>query len=184
MLKVCAIDLDGVLCRYPGDWLRFINKEKKEKFADLNEAKSNLSFHDYKDLKLKYRKSGIKAKIRAVKDASLLTESLELLGYTIIILTARPIYQIPEVFRDTLAWLKTNEIKYDLLFAGGKDKHIQIIKYFKDLKFMVEDNAEIANNVAELGYKVYLMDNPYNQQDLKQGVVRINQLTEVIENER
>jgi len=46
---------------------------------------------------------------------------------------------------------------------------------------MIEDNAESANKIAELGYKVYLMDNEYNQQPTHEKVIRIKSLKEVKE---
>ncbi|KKL53812.1 hypothetical protein LCGC14_2271690 [marine sediment metagenome] len=178
MLKIVAIDLDGCLCVYPDAWVNYINQKTINNFTDLNQVKNKISFAEYKKLKQKYRTSGIKAKLPKITGATKLTKRLKKLGYTIIILTARPIYEIPEVFRDTLSWLKTNKIVYDLLFAAS-DKHIKILKYFPNINFIVEDNAAVANNIAKLGYKVFLLDNIYNQQKLIKGVKRIKKLSEV-----
>jgi uncharacterized HAD superfamily protein len=182
-MKICALDLDGVLCEYPTEWVKFANSKihvigKEIPKYNLKELKDVLSFNQYKKIKFQYRTSGIKAHLPAVRNASRLTNELSALGYTVVILTARPIYEIKEVMRDTLFWLKNNKIKYDLLFCG-KDKHVQILKYFPELDFMVEDNSEIANSVAKLGYKVFLMDNEYNRQPLVKGVIRIKYLREV-----
>jgi uncharacterized HAD superfamily protein len=113
------------------------------------------------------------------KGARTLIDYLKLKGYLIIVLTARPIYKYPEVFRDTLLWLRNNKIHHDLLFGGGKDKHIQILKYFPNLQFMVEDNSDIANNIAKTGYKCFLLNNIYNQGKIHKKVVRIKHLAEV-----
>ena len=45
------------------------------------------------------------------------------------------------------------------------------------------DNAEIANQVARLGYKVYVLDNIYNQQPLEKNCSRIFNLSEIIKSE-
>jgi uncharacterized HAD superfamily protein len=179
MLKICAIDLDGVLVDYPYAWINYVNQQLNEHFTNLHELKDSLTFNQYKKLKYAYRTSGIKATLSQINGASELTKMLRLKGYLIIILTARPLYEIPEVFRDTLLWLRNNNICYDTLFVG-KDKHIKILKYFKDLNFIIEDNAEIANSIAEHGYKVFLLDNEYNQQKLHNNVTRIYSLNEVV----
>ncbi len=180
MLKICAIDLDGVLAEYPKAWVEFANKKMNTEY-NLYGLKKKLSYELYKKLKLEYRTSGIKQTLPVIDGAVELTHKLRAEGFMIIILTARPFYQIKEVFRDTLYWLKANDIAYDLIFAGT-DKHIQILKYFEELSFMIEDNADIANKVAKLGYKVYLLDNEYNQQEILDGVKRIKKLNEVREN--
>jgi len=181
-MKIVCIDLDGCLCQYPDGWINFVNQTENKNFKNLNEMKESLSFKGYKELKLKYRTSGVKAKLEMIKDADSFTQKLRESGYTIIILTARPIYEIPEVFRDTLSWLKDNKICYDLIFVG-KDKHIKIQKYFPKISFIVEDNAGIANQVAALGYKVYVVDNVYNRQPLNSGCSRIFNLKEILESE-
>ena len=97
-----------------------------------------------------------------------------------VIFGARPFYKYKELMYTTIKWLKKHSIPYDLLF-WGKNKHIQVQKYFEELEFMIEDNHLIANKVAKLGYKVYLMDNKYNRYKLNKNVVRITKLSEVEE---
>ena len=180
-IKICAIDIDGVLCYYPDDWLKFIKKETGERFDYLWEAKNTLPFSLYRKLKKRYRDSGIKKEIRPRPFAIHLTHKLESLGYTIILLTARPIYENKNVLVDTLYWLKKNNIKHDLIF-NGKDKHIKLLKYFKEIKFAIEDNHEVANQIAEAGFKVYLVNNVYNEnRKIDKRVKRIDVLDEVEE---
>jgi len=177
MQKICAIDLDGVLAEYPNTWVNFANNKLNTNY-DLHELKDKISFNEYRALKEKYRTCGIKATIPVMTGARDLILRLRKKGFMIIILTARPLFQYKEVLRDTIFWLKNNDIEHDLLF-WGKDKDLQIIKYFSDLNFMVEDNAEIANKIAKFGYKVYLLDNQYNQQSLHENVERIYSLEEI-----
>jgi len=181
-MKIVALDLDGVLVQYPYAWVDFINRRTINKFDSLNQAKNKIPYTEYKKLKREYRTSGIKACLPLIEGATELTQHLRKNGYIIIILTARPIYEIKEVFRDTLLWLKKNNIAYDLLFAGGHDKQNKIAKYFPEIEFIIEDNAKIANKIAKTGKKVYLLDNIYNQQKIVPGVIRIKKLNEVIKN--
>ena len=180
-IKVCAIDIDGVLCEYPKKWVEFANKYFNTNY-NLNELKENISFNNYKRAKELYRTSGVKATLPALKGAKEMVEGLQQQGYLVLIMSARPVFEYKEVLRDTLKWFKTNDINPDMHF-WGEDKHVKILKYFPEMKFMVEDNAYNANKIAELGYKVYLVDNEYNQQPLNQNVIRIKKLDEVLKNE-
>lgn len=182
MMKIALLDLDGCLCKYPDDWIKFVNEKTNNSFSKLNMIKEVIPFQKYKDLKMDYRTSGIKANIEMVKGADTFVKKLRDSGYIIIILTARPIYEIPEVFRDTLFWLRKNKIEHDLLFYG-KSKHINILKYFPNISFMVEDNAKMANQVAKLGYKVYVLDNEYNRQKLEKNCSRVFSLEEILKSE-
>jgi len=180
-MKIAVIDLDDVLSISIPSWIEYANNHAKCNCKNLIELKNTLSFTKYKELKLQYRKSGIKARLPVIEGAASLTKQLSEKGYTIIIMTARPIYEIPEVFRDTLSWLKNNFINYSLIFGGSKDKHIKILKYFPEMEFMIEDNESIANLVARQGYKVYLLDNDYNRgEEIESGVIRIKKLIEVL----
>lgn len=177
-IKFVGVDLDGVLCKYPEAWINFINRAMDANYVDLNQAKQQVPFSLYHKLKNQYRRSGIKATLQALPYAQEFMQKLRDKGYIVIILTARPIYEYPEVFRDTIIWLKNNKIVYDTIFAS-KDKHYKIIKYFPSLQFMVEDNAAKSNEIAKLGYKVYLIDSPYNQQPIDDNVIRIKTLDKI-----
>ena len=108
-------------------------------------------------------------------------QTLQDMGYCVTLLTARPLFEVKPVLYDTLAWMKKHGIQYDLIFQG-KDKHIKLMKHFKEIDFMVEDNHKIANDVAEAGFTVYLVTNNYNQNvDLHSNVVRVDGLEQIIE---
>jgi uncharacterized HAD superfamily protein len=181
-IKICAIDLDGVLCEYPNDWICYVREKTDLDVTTLVESKAGLSWTQYEDLKKQYRLSGRKSRLKVVSGAQELLNNLRKQGYLIIILTSRPIYEYPEVFRDTLLWLKNNKIAHDLLFGGGKDKHIQILKYFPDLKFMIEDNSSIAYKIATAGYRCYLLHSTTNAttKEVHDNLIRINTLAEVM----
>ena len=178
-IKICAFDLDGVLCEYPKAWIEFVNNETGNSFKNLNEIKENINYKQYKELKNKYRISGIKATLPVMENAVRKMKECKEKGYLVVILSARPVFEVKEVLRDTIFWLKNNGFEYDLLF-WGKDKHSQIIKYFPNLSFMVEDNLSIANNIANLGYPVYLIDTEYNRDVEHKNVIRIKNVNEVL----
>jgi phosphoglycolate phosphatase-like HAD superfamily hydrolase len=152
--KIVGIDIDGVLGDYPAWYLKFL-ENKGYKFSTIGEAKEALGLKKYEELKSEYRQSGWKAKMPANPYASELTQALKELGYTIIILTARPYQKYSRIYPDTLQFLEDNKIRFDAII-WDEQKHLKIIKEFPKLQFMIEDNAHIAYNVANEGYKVFL----------------------------
>ena len=52
---------------------------------------------------------------------------------------------------------------------------------FHNIKFMVEDNSYIANQISKWGYKVFLVKNKYNEElPIGENVIRINKLKEIL----
>ena len=180
-IKICILDIDGVLCSYPDAWIKFVNGHVAQDLQsdNLNELKQKVPYSLYRKLKEDYRISGIKRTLKPIDGASDITVKLRQAGYIIVLLTKRPFLKYKQLFADTLFWVKENNIQQDLIF-WGKDKHFQILKYFPDTEFLVEDNHNNANEVAKLGYKVYLLDNPYNRLPLHENVIRINKLSKIL----
>lgn len=179
--KVCALDIDGVLNDYPRCWIDFINSRTVNEFTDLNDVKKTLTYDAYREFKEDYRLSGIKERLIPNEYASYLTHELKKLGYVIIIVTARPANKYPTLYSQTLNWLKANNIAYDSIYFGERDKHAKILFEIPNLKFMIEDNSYIANTVAKWGYKVFLLTNQYNYNlEIADNVVRIENLKDVL----
>lgn len=188
--KICALDVDGVLSDYPKCWVDFINKGvltgnfkvKYPVFKNLVEAKNLLPYSVYTMFKDSYRASNYKASLPTKDGAVQLTEILRNSGYKIVVITSRPFDDYPELRMVTKNWLDLNGFYYDDLIYS-KRKHLDIIAQFPDLKFMVEDNRSFANKVAEFGYKVYLVNNEYNQGDVLNNVHRITTFDSIFCNE-
>ena len=177
--KVCGIDLDGVILKYPDHWIDYINRNENTNFTNIYEVHKNISNKKYLDLKHEYRKSGKKVDIPLNEGACEFINRLKILGYYIVILTKRPYKQYFRLFADTKNCLDKNNIIYDALIFDS-EKHKLIIKELPQLEFMVEDNRHIANEVGNWGYKVFLLDNIYNQGDLNENVVRVKSLKEIL----
>ena len=184
--KICYLDIDGVLNDYPECWLNFLkarlSSDSRNTYVlkDLNRAKNNIPYQVYKDLKWEYRESGYKEDIISTPNASKVTGNLRAMGYHICIITSRPVKQHPSLFKQTVNWLNKNNIRYDDLIFD-EDKHISILKRYPHLDFGVEDHRYYANLVADWGYKMYLLDNKYNQGEIHKNVTRINSLVEISE---
>lgn len=176
------MDIDGVLNNYPDCWVSFINRTGCFNFNDLNEAKEKLTYKTYKKIKQEYRTSGCKENLEITKDAKEFVDTLRSKGFKVIIISSRPVIQYPELYGMTLRWLLKNGINFDNLIFSDR-KQYEIIDKYPETKFMVEDNRFIANLVANLGYKVYLVNNKYNQGDTHSNVQRINNLLEILKEE-
>lgn len=181
--KICCFDIDGVLLsQYPQCWIDYVNKEMETSFDDLNTMKRTISFEKYRELKEQYRISGVKENLTPDRHAASVTVELKKLGYTIIIMTARPASKYPTLYNQTINWLDKNLIAYDYIIFGEKDKHAKILTEIPQLKFMVEDNSYNANQISKWGYKVFLLNNKYNKDVLiDKNVYRIDDLNEILE---
>lgn len=177
--KICVFDIDGVLNYYPQTWVRFVNEKEKADYKSLDEIKDSLSYSKYKKLKESYRVSGVKAEFAPRKGVINLINKLRDLGYLIIIISARPVSKYPSLYKQTVDWLDSRGIQYDNLLFSDK-KQFEVIKYYPNMEFMVEDNRLIANIMSGLGYKVFLVDNEYNQGEIKENVKRIKSFEEVL----
>lgn len=179
----CVIDIDGVLNTYPDCWVNYINIQKGTSFNTLWEAKERLSYADYKAIKHKYRSSGIKASLPVANDAAKFLHWSRQCDLMVVLLTARPVDRYPRMWKDTLDWLNLNELYYDKVEFSQK-KQYEILMRYPTMEFMIEDNRHTANLVANLGFRVYLINNKYNQGDTNKNVVRVTSLMQVMDKER
>lgn len=177
MKKIAVFDIDGVLNYYPQTWITFINEMLKTNYKTLYEMKDAIPYKRYKQLKELYRTSGYKETLEIRTGADNLLQELRS-EYFIILMTARPIERYNELLQQTKNWLNNNFIYSDFLYFSST-KHLDIIQKFKNISFMVEDNRYFANEVGKQGYKVFLLDNEYNQGDLNENVKRIKELEEI-----
>lgn len=163
--KVVGIDVDGVLGDYEKWFLKYCRDVHSINFDSLYNMKKELDSLTYRSMKDAYRQSGWKANMPMVKGASEFTKKLKENGYTVIILTARPYKKFYTIYPDTLNFLNSNDILFDGI-VFDKEKHLKIIKEFPNLNFMVEDDIDIAIEIAKLGYKIYFKVNDLNSDKL------------------
>lgn len=177
--KIAVVDLDDVLASNLDSWLKFVGNIKGYVYDDLNYMKSVISYSEYKQLKARYRESGEKENIPVIKGAKEFTDKLKSIGFTIIIITRRPLFIHKCLFKQTKNWLEKNNIKYDALFFEEK-KHLKLIAEIENVLFITEDNRYIANTVARFGIKCYLLNNKYNQGEIHSNVIRVSSFDEII----
>jgi hypothetical protein len=172
--KCVALDIDGVLLDWETHFLKYANKKLHKHYTHTKDIPTM----DYTKVKHEYRDSGAKKNIKAFYDASEFTKKLKKLGYSIVLITSRPYKEYLRIYSDTLFSLKKNDILYDAVYWDEK-KHIKILKELPDLKFIVEDNTKFANEIAQEGYEVFLINRQYNLYDkTHDDVVRIDKLSQ------
>jgi len=183
-LKAAAVDLDGVLARYPENWISYLNQKLCTQYT-LEDYDFELPFpeiprHQYYELKHEFRDKGFEsASVLPFEDAAEFTKELHKRGYKIIILSARPYERYKRIQSDTILWMRNHNIEYDAFLWSSK-KHIKIIEEIPHLSFMVEDDPRIANQVASMGYICFLRERPYNREyPTLDGVIRVRNLMEI-----
>lgn len=85
------------------------------------------------------------------------------LGWTIVIVTARPQWQYKRLYADTLEWLDQHEVPHDhVLF--NKDKVEAVHTHLAPAwpRAFIEDHPRNATALADAGIPVLLFDRPHN----------------------
>jgi hypothetical protein len=169
--------LDGVFTSYPKCWLEFIEARTGKHFHSLEKAKKALSYVDYVNLKNDYRSSDFKYNLTPTKGSSVFTNSLKEQGWFVVLATTRPASHLGLQTR-TVHWLEKNGIYFDdLLFL---DKELDILARYPDFIFGVQDDPEVCNIMAKMGYRVFLMRNGRNFDNLHENVFLADTLEDII----
>lgn len=172
-MKICGIDIDGVLNHYPKTWIDFVNTKLNKNFSSLSELKSNLAYQKYVELKELYRLSGIKETFIPRKGAVEFTKKLKKNNYAIVLFTTRPIATYPTLLKQTLEWLKKNKFEMDALVWDKIEVPWSIFD------FVIEDELDMANKIAEKCNKVYLIDNDNNKSNANENIRRVKGFDEI-----
>lgn len=107
-------------------------------------------------------------------------KSLLAQGHEIIYVTAR---NCGAEERVTLKWMKKNKIPYNkILFVGAASKTFAVREQRIDV--FVEDFMGNALEIAAIGVPVLLLDAPYNQGKLPNGVIRCKDWSDILDNIR
>ena len=177
--KVIAIDIDDTIADSIPFFIDWINSRLQKTFCDLNEIKNSIPYNQYRKLKKEYRTSGVKLNIPMIHGANELTHKLESMGYKIIIITARPANEYPELTKITNQWLREKDIVYSGIIFD-KHKSTKVLEQVPNLSFSINDHRTEANLLSKWGYITYLIDNPYNQGEIGTNVIRVKNLLDIL----
>lgn len=146
--KVVLVDLDGVLCEYPGPFLDWV--------SDHCEDLGDLSAEDWKVMKHAYRQSGAKRHLPEITENVRAVQALADNQYDIVILSKRPMHRYARIAGDTLYWLNQHNVPFRrLLFADDKSLAVALAGMADKIIFAVDDDPDNVDKLRDLGVKTY-----------------------------
>ena len=160
--KTAVIDIDGVLCDYRTgflDWIsdhhsrlsRCVGKLKSDPYHYMLTRKDfNLSINEWQDLKHDFRISGAKEYLPVYSDAQGFLKKLKECGIVSVLLTSRPIDRYPNLYGDTVSWLKKNKLHHDIVW-WAYDKADKALERLVNPVFAVDDDPTYINKFADAG---------------------------------
>ena len=182
--KIIGVDIDGVIADYPTSFLQFVGTFGIKVPPDISHSRELLlSSQEHEHYKHLYREMGCKRDIPVIKGSKEFLIELSKNAYFIVLLTSRPYKRYKRIFADTMEWLAKNGLLYHAIIFD-EEKNLRLYREFGDrVAFFIEDELEKANDIARIGIKVYLINKKYNVGDVIDGVIRVKNLQEILENE-
>lgn len=155
--KVVCVDLDDVVCDLT-PWTMKLKELRGS--APMNERTLTM-VESYKD---DFYRQGRFMQLKPVSGAAAALREFKTQGFHIIVITARPQWQYPRLYADTLQWLSRHSIPHDLILFD-KDKAEAIFQFVRPAwpLFFVEDHPRNAMGLEAIGVDVLLFDCPHNQ---------------------
>jgi len=173
-MAVAFIDIDGVLNEYPKTWLDFIKEKTGLHFSTLDEAKENLSYKIYIELKHEYRSSGYKQSLKVRKGAAEFLKILNIVGIDPVLYTSRPVNNYFNLYMDTIRWLEKNKLDFKHIIFGKEIIPFYQIKF--NPIFIVEDEFEYAKIFSKFSL-VFL----YNGNIERKNIIPVKNFNQIIE---
>lgn len=161
-----AVDIDGCLNRMPEAIVEVIKREYNIEVPNniyyimdtLNFTKEQLD-----EFWIRHNDEFLNM-MDVIPEANENLHKLKQLGCNIVIVTARN-YNVAE---QTENWLWKHKVLYDDIYFKADPKHDVCL--WKNINFMVEDNADYALALAKNNIEVALCDWPYNK-DVKHDLI-------------
>lgn len=181
---IVALDIDGTLGDYHGNFLKFADLYFDDSFTALLGTDNpglplwewmGISLRDYRDAKLAYRQGGWKRWMPCYPGAAELTQQIRSAGAEVWICTTRPYLRLDNVDPDTREWLQRNDIEYDaVLFdplheEDGTKYHELARQAGNRVAAVVDDLPEMIDAACDAGlcrfpaHGPILRDQPYNR---------------------
>jgi len=158
---VVALDIDGTLGDYHGNFLDFAGRYFNEGFPREGAGRPNLNpglplwewmglgIREYRDAKLAYRQGGWKRWMPVYPDAPELTHEIRAAGAEVWICTTRPYLRLDNIDPDTREWLRRNGFEYDaVLFdplTEDETKYHELVR-----QVGVERIASVTDDLPEM----------------------------------
>lgn len=165
------VDIDGVLANYcdaMSSFLmgRLIVTDDKKLIGQIRQLRHNQAYIDHmtlgiplegwRRLKHEFRISGAKRTMPMYPDAPAFLNWCRAQGYTIILVTSRPVDEYPNLFTDTMTWLTDNHLQFDYLWwATDKAQRVEAANVLQWCKFAVDDDDKFVQQFDRKGVRCY-----------------------------
>jgi hypothetical protein len=146
-----SVDIDGVLNEYPNNWLHFLANRFNVNFESIEDAKKQLTYHQYKLMKLEFRKSSYERHTPPRKRVIQSLNNLTNQSHKIVVHTSRRILEWPWYFDLTHEWLLDSGLRFDILTLKTPDS----LKSKKCL-IHIDDELPFLQLATESGFKGHL----------------------------
>lgn len=162
---IAVVDLDNTICDYISGlcaWIavhypafaeraRVLARERQW----INAASVGVTEPTWQMMKHQFRVSGAKRHLPAMPGAEVFMQRLQRLGYSVVILTSRPIDKYPNIYTDTLGWLKDRGFPFThLWWAHDKGERLAVSDgVLRRVHLFVDDELRYVTQVAQHGIR-------------------------------
>jgi len=179
MYHLLGVDIDGVLSDIAGHLVTFLNNRfgHRLSISDLTsedvETCTDISVEQLTEV---FSSPVFFQTLPLITGANTSLQDLKRWGWNVIVMTDR--FWYPEIQKDTLGWLRMNEIPFESAHFVKKTEKAELARNL-GIEFFIEDQLSNANALAQVCKRVYLVNRSYNQGSLDESVTRVTNIQEV-----
>ena len=174
MKNIAIIDIDGVIADYRLGLLWWVNANYPELRETcythlskndtwINYETMKVSFRKWLDILEQFRMSGGKLTLPIFPFVSELFSHFHEVGYKIVLITSRPVDICPNIYHDTVAWLRDNNLSYhSLLWSKNKAEMVYRMRMIDECALAIDDEVSHVVGYVNLNIKTYWI-NHYNK---------------------
>jgi FMN phosphatase YigB (HAD superfamily) len=149
----------------------------------VNHETVGVSHMQWQQVKHDFRMRGGKRLLSVFSDAKPFLEWCRSNEWTIILVTARPINEYPNIFTDTLTWLHANDLPFDhVWWASEKGERLEEahIVMRSQIVFAVDDSERYVNQFRSKGIKTYWLDRTATTDSTAHDPMRVHSLHDLM----
>jgi hypothetical protein len=158
--------------------------EIEQKQMWVNAETVGVSHLEWQRVKHDFRTKGGKRHLPVFKDARPFLEWCRQKGWTIILMTSRPIVEYPNIFTDTLTWLSANKLPHDYVWwSMEKGERIEEANFDRSqIVFAVDDSERYVKQFRAKEIPTYHLDRsiPFNDSDPTFEPMRVRSLHDLM----
>jgi len=204
------VDIDQVLadyltgmCRWAREWgaqlMKLSPSDTRRLIENLDRIEKSGTFissssvgfpHlEWQKVKHDFRTRGGKQTLPVFPDAKPFLEWCRAQGWTIILITSRPVDLYPNIFTDTITWLTNNNLPFDFLWwANEKGERIEEgpATMRGQIVFAVDDSDKFVEQLRSRMIKTYKRDRklPFDESDPTHNPLTVRSLHDLMEREK